>query len=96
MIINIYVSDGRTPRNGSVAITNGLIYNDVPGFVGIHASSVLTTALIASKKSSSGISGIQILRFVLLALSIFLLGRNNNVLPSSVLYAFNPSNISCP
>ena len=72
----------------------GRTYNEVPGFVGIQASSIFTTAFIACIKSSSGISGIQILLFVLFARSAFLSGRNNKIFPSFVLYAFNPSNIS--
>ena len=59
MIINLYVLDGATPKNSSVAIIKGLIYKDVPASVGIQSSSILTIAFTASTKYSSGKDGIQ-------------------------------------
>ena len=88
---SVYLWLGCTPRKGSVPNMNGRIYSAVPGRVGIHSSSSLTSstrALSATSLSKVGIHSLSALLFILTKLSR---GRNMVTSPFEFLYALSPS-----
>ena len=94
--MNLYSFEGDAETPFSVAITKGLMYIEFPLPFFIHSLSNLRRVSSPSKNNSSGKSGICKRLEEIFILFWFSSGLNIQILSSSALYAFIPSNTACP